>query len=93
MNCVDAIVCLGSFLCCWYASSISMAARVDRAISICDGVEVCLRCVVSRELMLSQVFGVVFAPLVLFVFLVYWPSRSHPPPIGRQGVLRVYPRI
>ena len=53
MNCVDAIVCLGSFLCCWYASSISMAARVDRAISICDGVEVCLRCVVSRELMLS----------------------------------------
>jgi hypothetical protein len=31
--CVDVVMCLGSFLCSWNASSISVAARVDRAVA------------------------------------------------------------
>ncbi len=77
------VVCLGSFLCSWYAGSDRVDARTDRALSSFGGVEAYLRCVVSHQMLLREVLGVVFILLVLFAFLVSWSSRSSPLPTRR----------
>jgi hypothetical protein len=55
MICVGVVMCLGSFLCTWNGGSISVSARVDRAmpsLGLWGGTGVCLRCVVMRVPML-----------------------------------------